>query len=133
MGKLNPLAVTRPMKAGMHSDGDGLYLQVGIGGARSWIYRFTLNGKTRDLGLGSITAIPLKRARELAAQARQMRAEGVDPIERRRTDRLAERIANAKTITFAQCSEQYLIAHETGWRNAKHRQQWRNTLATYVY
>jgi hypothetical protein len=133
MGKLTALDVTRAKHPGMYGDGLGLYLQVGPGGARSWIYRFSLNGSERYLGLGSASAIPLKRARELAARARQLRAEGINPIERRRSDRLAERVANARTTTFAQCSEQYLIAHETGWRNPKHRQQWRNTLATYVY
>jgi integrase len=132
MGKLTALDVTRAKTPGMYGDGLGLYLQVGSGGARSWIYRFSLNGSERYLGLGSANAIPLKRARELAAEARQLRAEGVDPIDRRRSDRVAERIANAKTTTFAQCSTQYLMAHEASWRNPKHRQQWRNTLATYV-
>ena len=132
MGKLTALHVARAKKRGMYGDGLGLYLQVGLGGARSWIYRFSLNGSEHYLGLGSVNAIPLKRARELAAEARQLRAEGIDPIKRRRDDRLAERIANAKTTTFAQCSAQYLAAHETEWRNPKHRQQWRNTLAAYV-
>jgi hypothetical protein len=131
-GKLTALEVTRAKQPGMYADGSGLYLQVGMGGGRSWIYRFTLNGAQRYLGLGSANAIPLKRARELATEARQLRAEGVDPVERRRSDRLAARIASTKETTFAQCCAQYLTAHETGWRNAKHRQQWRSTLATYV-
>src|SRR5262245_39809995 len=132
MGKLTALDVTRAKKPGMYGDGLGLYLQVGMGGARSWIYRYALNGRERNLGLGSATAIPLRRARELAGDARRLRAEGVDPIEQRRSNRIAEKIAGAKTVTFAQCSTQYLMAHEDGWRNPKHRQQWRNTLATYV-
>jgi hypothetical protein len=132
MGKLTALDVTRAKQPGMYGDGSGLYLQVGQGGARSWIYRFTLNGTQRYLGLGSANAIPLKRARELATEARQQRAEGVDPVERRRSNRIAERIETTKATTFAQCASQYLMAHEAGWRNPKHRQQWRNTLATYV-
>ena len=39
-------------KIGFHPDGAGLYLQIRSGGARSWIYRFTLNGRVRDQGLG---------------------------------------------------------------------------------
>ena len=78
MGKLTALHVARAKKRGMYGDGLGLYLQVGLGGARSWIYRFSLNGSERYLGLGSANAIPLKRARELAAEARQLRAEGID-------------------------------------------------------
>jgi integrase len=133
MGKLNPLTIARATKAGLHPDGDGLYLQIGAAGGRSWIYRYYLDGKQRYLGLGSANAIPLKRARELAAQARQLRAEGIDPIERRRHDRKAEKIAAAKVTTFGQCATQYIIAHEPSWRNEKHRQQWVNTLKTYVY
>jgi integrase len=132
MGKLTALAVARAAETGMHADGDGLYLQVGAGGAKSWIYRFTLNGRERYLGLGSATAVPLKRARELATDARQLRAEGIDPVERRRDDRAAARVASAKTITFDKCAETYITAHEASWRNAKHRYQWRATLRDYV-
>jgi len=53
-------------RPGLTLDGDGLYLQVGQNGNRSWIYRYALNGRTRDMGLGSAKAITLKRARELA-------------------------------------------------------------------
>jgi integrase len=133
MGKLTALGITQATKAGLHPDGGGLYLQIGAAGGRSWIYRYYLGGKQRYLGLGSATAIPLKRARELAAQARQLRAEGIDPIERRRNDRMAERILTAKVTTFAQCATQYIVAHEPSWRNEKHRQQWVNTLKTYAF
>jgi integrase len=132
LGKLTVLAVTRATTAGLHGDGDGLYLQVGASGARSWVYRFTLNGRHRYLGLGSANAVPLKRARELAAEARRLRAEGVDPIDRRREERLSARVASSRAMTFAKCSENYLAAHESGWRNAKHAAQWGTTLRTYA-
>jgi integrase len=132
MGKLTTLAVARAAEAGMHADGEGLYLQVGSGGAKSWIYRYTLHGKERYLGLGSASAVPLKRARELASAARLLRAEGIDPIDKRRGDRVADRVAAAKTITFDKCAEAYITAHEAGWRNAKHRAQWSATLKTYA-
>jgi integrase len=132
VGKLTVLAVSRVTAAGMHGDGDGLYLQVGSGGARSWVYRFVLRGRERYLGLGSATAIPLKRARELAAEARQLRAEGIDPIEQRRSYRVAKRVASAKEMTFDRCAGAYVTAHEAGWRNAKHRYQWRATLRDYA-
>jgi integrase len=131
MKRLTALDVAR-LPVGMHHDSDGLYLQVTGAGARSWIWRFTRNGRTRYLGLGSAKAIPLKRARELAAEARRRVAEGVDPIERRREQRSAGRVEQAKAVTFKQCAESYITAHESGWRNAKHRQQWSASLATYV-
>jgi integrase len=131
MGKLKALDVSR-LPAGMHADGDGLYLQIGSAGARSWIWRYSLSGRERYLGLGSAAAIPLKRARELAAEARRMRAEGVDPIEHRRQQRDAVRVRDAKAMTFGQVAAQYITAHEGSWGNARHREQWRNTLAIYV-
>jgi integrase len=133
MGKLTALGVERATKPGLYSDGDGLNLQVSGAGARSWIFRYSLRGKARYLGLGSATAISLKRARELAAEARRLRAEGIDPIERRRDQRVAEQLQQAKTMTLRSCGEGYIAAHEAAWRNEKHRQQWRSTLATYVY
>ena len=132
MKRLTTLDVAR-LPGGLHHDGDGLYLQVGGAGARSWIWRFTLNGKTRDLGLGSAKAIPLKRARELAAEARRLRAEGVDPVQRRREQRSAVQIRQAKSVTFKQCAESYIAAHEAGWRGAKHREQWSGSLSTDAY
>ena len=132
MGKLTAKQV-ESLGPGMHNDGGGLYLQVGTGAARSWIYRFKLHNRQRDLGLGSAAAIPLKRARELAAAARQLRAEGIDPLAVREEKRAAERIDSIKRASFKECAEKYQAAHEGGWKNAKHRQQWRNTLATYAY
>jgi integrase len=132
MGKLTAKQVENA-GPGMHADGDGLYLQVGTGAARSWIFRFKAKGKERYLGLGSATAIPLKRARELAAAARQLRAEGTDPLAAREEKRQAERIDSIKRTSFKECAERYQTAHEIGWKNPKHRQQWRNTLATYAY
>jgi hypothetical protein len=44
----------------------------------------------------------------------------------------AEKPAAARSMTFDQCAEAYIGAHEPSWKNEKHRQQWRNTLSTYV-
>jgi hypothetical protein len=132
VGKLTAKQVENA-RAGMHADGEGLYLQVGTGGARSWVYRFTLKGKERYLGLGSAADVTLKRARELASNARRLRAEGIDPVEHRREKRAAERLEVAKAVTFKEVATQHIASHEVSWRNAKHRQQWKNTLETYVY
>jgi integrase len=130
--KLKPLDVQR-LPPGLWPDGNGLYLQVAPGGSRSWLYRYSLHGKEHRMGLGSASAVSLKRARELAAAARQLRAEKIDPLERRRTQRNAELVEQAKATTFKECAEAYVAAHEAGWKNPKHRQQWRSTLEQYVY
>jgi integrase len=133
MGKLTALKVARA-DIGMHADGDGLYLAVTSARARSWIYRYQVNGqKARDLGLGPAKDISLRRARELAAEARALKAEGIDPIEHRREQRKTEQLEAVKAITFKECCEQYIDLNGVAWRNPKHRQQWRNTLATYAY
>jgi integrase len=132
MGK--PLTAIKVEKAGpgMHADGGGLYLQVGAARAKSWIYRYTLKGKQRYLGLGSANAITLARARELAADARRLRAEKKDPIEHRREEERAKLAEAATALPFDEAVARYIAAHETSWKNAKHRQQWRNTLAKYA-
>ena len=130
--KLKALDVWR-LPPGLHPDGSGLYLQVTNGNGRSWVYRYSLHNKEHRLGLGSAKAISLKRARELASEARRLRAERIDPLQQRREIRDAQLIEQAKSITFKQCAESYIAAHEAGWRNAKHRQQWQSSLSTYAF
>src|SRR5215831_13516786 len=130
--KLKSLDVERK-PPGLHPDGKGLYLQVAPGGGRSWLFRYSLHGKEHRIGLGSVPAVPLKLARQLAAQARQLRATGVDPLAQKRERRHTHLIEEAKAVTFRECAESYITAHEAGWRNPKHRQQWRSTLETYCF
>jgi len=83
--------------------------------------------------LGSAAIFSLAEAREKALAARRLVAEGNDPIEARRADRLAKAPDTAKAMTFRQCAEAYIRAHGSGWRNSKHAAQWTATLATYAY
>jgi integrase len=131
IGRLSTLAISRA-KAGMHADGGGLYLQVSGPSARSWVFRYTINGRTRYLGLGSAFTIELKRAREDARKARELVHDGIDPIEHRKTKQLQQHFAAVKAATFDQCADAYITAHEPSWGNPKHRQQWRNTLKDYA-
>src|ERR1700674_2010816 len=105
----------------MYADGGGLYLQVTPGGA-SWIYRYMLKGRAREMGLGPLALYGLQEARTKALDARRLRHEGVDPIEARRAARAMARLDAAKA--FKQCAEGYVKAHRAGWRNAKHAAQW---------
>lgn len=120
-------------RTGMYADGGGLYLQVTKTGARSWLFCYMLNRKSREMGLGSLKDVSLAEARQLAVAARQLVRAGVDPIERRKQERAQQALADASAVTFQEAAEAYVSAHESGWRNEKHRQQWKNTLATYVY
>ena len=116
----------------MYPDGGGLYLQITESGAKSWSFRFMLNGRAREMGLGPLHAVPLADARAKAAECRKLRYEGIDPIEARKVERDKARLAAARALSFDDAAEAYIKAHQAGWRNAKHVDQWRNTLNTYA-
>src|SRR5262245_27966557 len=97
VGKLTALKVARDLPAGMYADGAGLYLQVTGAGAKSWMFRFSLNGKAREMGLGSLSAISLADARAKAAECRRLRQDGIDPIEARNARRAQAALDAAKT------------------------------------
>ena len=134
-GLLSPAAV-RHAKPGMHCDGLGLYLRVTTGESgkisKYWIFRYAVDGRDRQLGLGALDTIAPREAREAAAECRRLRLQGIDPIERRKTTQAAAKAAGANAMTFDQCAARYMKAHASSWRNPKHRQQWTNTLTTYV-
>lgn len=136
-------------KPGRHADGGGLHLLVKDTGARSWVFRFMLNGRSRDLGLSRCPEalallkksggeeLTLSQARDVAAIYRLKVKAGIDPLEEREHEAAekaaAAQAAKAKAVSFKSVSETYIAANEASWRNDKHRQQWRNTLSTYVY
>ncbi len=134
--RLTAMTVTRASKPGLYPDGAGLYLRVARNGSKSWAFRFTLNGRPREMGLGGLTKVSLADARKKAANARRMLSDGHDPLKLRQEEEAqraaADKLAAAQSVTFDTCAEAYITAHEIGWRNEKHRQQWRNTLTTYV-
>jgi integrase len=130
IGRLTALSVAAK-RPGYHADGANLYLRV-LGKSRGWIFRYSIHGTTRDMGLGSVSTISLAAARKLATKYRALLEEGIDPIEQRRTQRAAQRIVAAKNFTFDECAREYIMEHEDGWRNAKHRAQWASTLKRYV-
>jgi len=130
--------IARLKEPGLYPDGGGLYLQVtrGVDGdaRRSWVLRFrTIAGKPREMGLGSVLDVALADARVDADAARKLVRKGLDPIEEKKLAR-KEAIAEAvRAMTFKQCAEAYIAAHEASWKNPKHRQQWSRTLETYAY
>lgn len=130
-------SVERLLRTGekaMHGDGQGLYLKVSSVGSGSWIYRFKLNGKSRDMGLGTVDDISLVQARESASQARNIVKGGSDPVLlRQQLSRPCEENIASPAKVFREVAEDYIEAHKAGWKNAKHAQQWTNTLATYAF
>ena len=107
-GKLTALAVRKQTRPGGYGDG-GLWLQVRDGGRRTWVLRFMLNGRSREMGLGAEADVPLADAREL------------------------RRAGQGAGMTFRDVALLYIAAHEGTWRNDKHRAQWGSTLDAYAY
>lgn len=134
MNKLTPAEV-KAWKGGAVplSDGGGLYV-FADGERKRFIFRYQRNRVQRDMGLGSATmpgGVTLARARELAAEARKLLADGKDPIEQRRLQEAAE--ANLKAIpTFGDFADEYVAAMRPSWKNEKHAQQWANTLTGHA-
>jgi integrase len=127
------MRVKRLVERGRYGDGNGLYLQVTSTGAKSWLFRYERLGKERWLGLGALHTVSLQEARERARRARQQILDGTDPIQAKQSQKAAEIIAAAKTVTFEVASNQYFAAHGSKWRNAKHRAQFLSTLKAYVF
>jgi integrase len=133
-------AKVRHANVGMHADGGGLYLQVTASKNakqlnKSWlfVFRSPLTGKRREMGLGSLDIIGLGEARDAAVEASKLILAGKDPIDERNAERLARQDASSKAETFERCATAYIAAHEAGWRNKKHRAQWRSTLRDFAY
>lgn len=131
MGKLNALAVKRQTKPGRYGDGGGLWLQVRDADHKSWLFRYTLAGQQRQMGLGRLDMVSLAEARDAALAARREIAGGADPIQAKRQKALEE--SGRDRSTFRQVAEMYVEAHKAGWRNAKHAWQWDATLKAHAY
>ena len=130
--RLTALSITRAKKPGYIHDGGGLYLQVAPAGSKSWVFRFSIAGRRREMGLGSYPGVSLALARQLASDAHLLARAGKDPIAARDAGRARQRLDDARAITFDQAAEQYIAANEPGWRNDKHRGQWRTSLAAFA-
>lgn len=142
--KLNVRRVDALTQTGWHGDGGGLWLRIRNDGSKGWVFIWIRNKKRHEMGLGSYSHYSLAEARDMAAAARQLLKEGLDPIatrkaaadkaEAERAQREAEEAALRPSAapTFLKCAETYIAEHEAGWRNAKHRWQWHNSLTKHA-
>ena len=125
MSKLTVLGVKKA-GAGRHGDGGGLYLVVSDTGSRKWVLRIQVNGKRRDIGLGSATKVGLSEAREAAEDMRRAIRRGDDPVAERRR-------AKDAMPTFHEAAVMVHKEHQPSWKNVKHTKQWLSTLEAYVF
>jgi integrase len=116
-------------KIGLHSDGGCLYLKVAPGGTASWVFRYMRQGRTRNLGLGSVGTFDLAEARDKARQLRQVLAGGGDPMAGRREQRVVEA---HKQASFAEVAAEWLAANRPGWK-PKHASQVESELKRFAW
>ena len=90
---------------GLHHDGAGLFFRVASKSACSWLYRYMLDGRAREMGLGAYPEISLSAARGAAGEARELKAKGIDPIDTRDSARALKIADAAKAVTFRHCAE----------------------------
>ncbi len=113
---------------GFHSDGGNLYLRVRDSNSRAWVFRYKAAGKVREIGLGPLHTRSLSEARDAAEAMRKAVAAGADPA-----DVIRPQDAQTPGKTFEQCAAELIEAKRPGWKNAKHAQQWGNTLRDYAF
>lgn len=123
--RLNAKFVANTKKIGNHLDGDGLYLQVREGSrgiSKSWVFRYQLNKRVREMGFGALKDVSLQEARLKLAESRKLLLDGKDPLYERNLKK------SISVPTFWECCEAYIDAHKSDWKNYKSELQWRNTL-----
>lgn len=133
MARLSIEAKIDKLPAGIHRIERGLYVRKREGRCPSWLFVYTVAGKRRELSLGRVGEVGITAAREKLERARQLVAEGVDPVEHRRTVR-AQLAEKPEVYTFAKLFEEALpaIAKAKRWRNPKSGLQWRTSIETYA-
>ena len=136
-GKLTVKQLDAFTKPGLYSDGGGLFLVVTPSGSRNWTFRYQLNGRRREMGLGPYPAVGLAAARRNAEDLRRsVKRDGVDPLQERQLAAAAlaqaEALKRAEATTFMEVACEYIAAHRASWRNPKHAKQWESTLTTYA-
>ena len=120
---------------GYHRCDRGLYLQVARSGTKSWLFRYKspVTAKQREMGLGSLNLVSLAAARDIAVECRRQVLSGLDPLEERGRIKRARHLEQARSITFQEAAEHCIAGKKPEWKNAKHAQQWTNSLTTYAY
>jgi integrase len=137
VNRLSAVLVSKVTARGYYCDGAGLYLQVSPSGSKSWIFRYRLDGRQREMGLGPLNAMTLAQAREAAAGHRAgfTKKVRIDPLAARQEARRAAAALQAKQRaipSFDEAAKAYIDAHRYEWKNAKHAGQWQATLSAYA-
>jgi integrase len=127
--------VERTTKPGRYRDGivPGLLLQISESGAKSWVLRYELHGKERMMGIGPVKAFNLKEARDRARSARQLLADGIDPLAEKHAAKAAAKLAAARKLSFKEAAQKYFDHYESKWTSPSHREAFLSTLNAHAF
>ncbi len=103
-------------------------------GRGKWVLRYVspTSGKRRNTGLGSYPEISIAQAAKIALTMREQLAQGIDPLELKRQEE--NTAATQQSLpTFEEAAKRLHTDLLPGWKNAKHGQQWINTLTQYAF
>lgn len=126
MGRLTPLQIRNLKEPGRYSDGDGLYLELTGQNKGNWQLRTTVNGRRREIGLGSLALVSLKEARDAAFELRRDIQRGIDPVAERKRRKL-------EILTFKAAALRVHAEQKASWKNGKHQDQWITTFENYAF
>lgn len=133
--KLNRNLVKGLSEPGRYSDGGGLYLMIRKSGLKTWMFRYTMEGRTRDMGMGTVCSLhDIDVARNTASEARVSVKEGRDPLRQKAVVKKAVKLDDAKLQTFGEVLGDFFISKDrTGhFRTERTRQRWYYNLHTHA-
>jgi integrase len=117
-------------------DGGGLHLAVtkSVDNTfnRSWVFKYELHGKRREIGLGPLHDVGLADAREEGKRLRGLLRQHIDPLDHKHAEQRARKVEAGKKVKFRDDADAYMNLHEAGWSKV-HTRQWRRSIARYVY
>ena len=129
MGLLKANEINKIKQKGIYSDGDGLRLRVDKNNNKNWVFRYSMFGKSKDMGLGKFPIVTLNDARQKLVNAKKIIYEGKDPIKLKKEKQIE---LKRKSITFKKVRDEFIETFQVEWSNSKHKNQWINTLKTYA-
>lgn len=138
LSKLTARRVDTLTKPGWYGDGGGLWLRIKSDGAKRWVFTWERDKKRKEMSIGPVRDVGLARARDAAVVARQALHDGLDPFALQQAEVRTQKAAAHELLAvatgvplFGAFADSYIDTHEEGWKNPKHRQQWRNTIKTH--
>ena len=133
INKLTDKEVQATKLPGNYADGGNLYLRVRDTGAKSFILKVTVGGKQREWTIGAYGTdsdqYTLSRARQRRDEMMAEIRTGAEPVPHQTSS--VHAVEYRAIPAFGDVAIDLINQIETGFRNAKHRTQWRNTLTTY--